>query len=198
MAHPSDPVAAQHTVLILLGSGRHPSHSSALAEAIGEAFEQIGQWRVTAYGEAQAPVADPRYHADPRRHPDPGVRELVALADAADALVWVSPVYHNSYSSHIKTLLDHLANAQVERKVVGLASHGGHRGSQAVDALRIVARGFNAIASPTNVCTRGDDYADLPGGGYRLTSDEIHGRIRRFAAEIDAMTHALAAFRRRD
>ncbi len=69
-----------------------------------------------------------------------------------------SPVYHNSYSGVLKNTLDHLDIPHFRNKAVGLVSHGGDGSTQPVDHLRVVVRGLNGIATPTNVCTRKDDY----------------------------------------
>ncbi len=140
------------------------------------------------------PPADPRFHRNPLDHERADIRELAQLAHSSDAFVWVSPLYHNSYSSHLKTILDHLAIGQFANKVVGLASHGGNRSLQAVDHLRIVARGLNAVTTASQVCTGDGDYSHTE-SGYEVTNTEILARIDRLVGEVSQMTIALTPFR---
>ena len=140
------------------------------------------------------PPADPRFHRNPLDHERPEIRRLAQLAHSSHAFVWVSPLYHNSYSSHLKTILDHLAIAQFANKVVGLAGHGGNRGLQAVDHLRIVARGLNAVTTASQVCTADSDYAETD-SGYEVTNADILQRIDRLVGEVSRMTIALTPLR---
>lgn len=181
-----------HRVLIMPGSVRRPSHSVALAHKIAETFS--APFEPTVLANIVLPPADPRFHRNPLEHELNEVRELAEAAQAADAFVWVSPIYHNSYSSHLKNLLDHLAIHQFSHKVVGLASHGGNRSPQAVDHLRIVARGLNAITTPSNVCTADDDYAPAP-EGFKVTNDDVLDRVTRLVKEISDMTLGLRGMR---
>jgi len=179
-------------VLIMPGSVRRPSHSVALAHKIAEAFS--APFEPVVLNNILFPLADPRFHKNPLEHELDEVRELAEAAQAADAFVWVSPIYHNSYSSHLKNLLDHLAIRQFSHKVVGLASHGSNRSPQAVDHLRIVARGLNAITTPSNVCTADSDYGDVS-EGYEVIKADILERVKRMVAEVSVMTLGLKSMR---
>ena len=96
----------------------------------------VDRWDVA---DSLLPLADPAYHRDPRRHPDPDVRRLVEAADAADAFVVSTPVYHASYSGAVKNVFDHLAIAQTVYKAASVVGHGGRvRSPQAADALRVL------------------------------------------------------------
>lgn len=181
-------------VLIVPGSVRNPSHSVALAHAIkarfGDPFEAV------MLADISFPPADPRFHRNPLDHELPEIRELAQLAQSSDAFIWVSPLYHNSYSSHLKNILDHLAIGQFANKVVGLAGHGGNRSLQATDHLRIVARGLNALTTPSQVCTADTDYSESD-SGYEVTNTEVLDRIDRLVREVSQMTIALTLFRSR-
>ena len=179
-------------VLVIPGSVRDPSHSVALAHAIRARFRD--PFEVVVLEGVSHPQADPRFHRNPFEHELPEIRELAQLAHSSDAFVWVSPLYHNSYSSHLKTILDHLAIGQFANKVVGLASHGGNRSLQATDHLRIVARGLNALTTPSQVCTADADYSESD-SGYEVTNKEVLGRIDRLVREVSEMTIALTSFR---
>jgi azobenzene reductase len=179
-------------VLIMPGSVRRPSHSVALAHKIAQTFS--APFEASVLSNIVLPPADPRFHKNPLEHELDEIRELAEVAQAADAFVWVSPIYHNSYSSHLKTLLDHLAIRQFSNKVVGLASHGGNRSPQAVDHLRIVARGLNAITTPSNVCTADSDYGEAL-EGFEVIDTDVLGRVERLVAEVSVMTLGLRSMR---
>ena len=188
----SKTMADRFRVLIVPGSVRHPSHSVALAHAIKTRFRD--PFEVVMLEDVSSPPADPRFHRNPLNHELPEIRDLAHLAHSSDAFVWVSPLYHNSYSSHLKTILDHLSIGQFANKVVGLASHGGNRSSQAVDHLRIVARGLNAVTTASQVCTADSDYGPTD-SGYELTNGDILDRIDRLVGEVSNMTVALTPSR---
>lgn len=183
-------------VLLISGSLRLPSYTRTLTERVEKVLAEHGagttHWNLR---ETPLPSADPEFHHDPSRHPDKRVRSLVALADSCDAFVLSSPIYHNSYSGVLKNALDHLAIPQFYYKPIGLLSYGGDRSTQAVDHLRIVARGLLGIAIPTNVCTAKQDYCEIDTAGYELVSKEILPRIERFALELMAFAYQLRAIR---
>lgn len=173
------------SVLVLSGSVRAVSYTRTLAELAADALRSRGietmHWNLR---DSPLPVADPEYHHDPAANPDPVVRELVAATDWADACVWASPIHHNSYSGVLKNALDHVAIRNLRYKPVGLLSHGGNRSTQAVDHLRVVARGLMAVAIPTQVCTARQDFGGPGVDGYELLSADIAARLDRFATEL--------------
>ncbi len=172
-------------IFLVSGSIRAESYTRTLTALARLVLEKRGadavHWNLR---EAPLPTANPEFHHDPYANPNRDVQEFVALTEWADACVWSSPIHHNSYSGVLKNALDHLAIRNLRYKPVGLLSHGGNRSSQAVDHLRIVARGLMAVAIPTQVCSAKQDFALSPSGGYELTSSDIAARLDRFAAEI--------------
>lgn len=182
-------------VLIMPGSVRRPSHTVALARKLKATFQH--PFDAILLEDIAAPPADPRFHRNPLDHELPEIQRLAELAQSCDAFIWVSPVYHNSYSSHLKTLLDHLSIRQFKNKVVGLASHGSNRSPQAVDHLRIVARGLNAITPPSQVCTAESDYQVNAHNDYDVVNPDIMSRVIRLVHEVSAMTISLAPLRAR-
>jgi NAD(P)H-dependent FMN reductase len=172
-------------VLLLGGSLHRPSHTSAMLRIMDAELSRRGheptRWDL---GERPVPPPDPQYHRDPLLNPDPEVHRLVLAANAAEAFVLASPNYHNSFSGLLKDALDNLSVAQFNGKAVGLASNGGGMpASQAVDQLRIVARGLGGIAIPTQFITTDADWVEGP-DGYELKSEVIHLRLQRFLDEL--------------
>ncbi len=176
---------ARPDILLLCGSRSRPSYTFSLACAVATALDRGGaRVRLLDLAEAELPLGDAGGKRSGRA--EAAVRELESRVQAADAVVLASPVYHNSYSGLLKLALDLLDPTPFEGKPVGLVSHGNHRSPQAVDHLRIVARGLGAVAIPTQLCTAQADYAAAPAGDgvYPITATEIRERIARFAAEL--------------
>jgi azobenzene reductase len=172
-------------VLLLGGSLARPSHTSALLARLERELASRGaavcRWDLA---ERPLPFADPAYHHRPQEHPSPAVRQLAAAASAADALVLGSPLYHNSYSALLKNALDLLSTTEAAGKPVGLVSHAGRLPStQALDHLRLVARGLHGVAIPTQVATIDADYTTT-GKRLRLSSAAARDRLGRLADEL--------------
>ena len=182
-------------VLVVAGSLRRPSFTRAVCDAAAGALAGAGaavdRWDVA---DPLLPLADPAFHRDPRRHPDPDVRRLVEVADAADAFVVSTPVYHGSYSGAVKNVLDHLGLAQTVYKPASVVGHGGRvRSPQAVDALRSSMRGLMAVVLPTGVVAALGDYDDEG----RVSDPDILSRLDRLAHELVTFTEALRPARHR-
>jgi azobenzene reductase len=173
------------SVLLLGGSLAKPSHTSVLlAELERELAAQgaaVCRWDL---GERTLPFADPVYHRRARSHRCAAVRELASAAGEAQALVLGSPVYHNSYSALLKNALDLLSIAEFAGKPVGLVSHASRTpGSQALDHLRLVARGLHAIAIPTQLTTIDADYTARD-GLLHLSGAKVRERLGLLAREL--------------
>lgn len=184
-------------ILVISGSVSGMSHTRHLAKMVAACLEGAGacptHWDLR---HSPLPIADPDYHDNPAAHPDPRARNLAGLAAAADAFVLASPIYHNSYSGVLKNALDHLTIDHFRQKPVGLISHGGYRSTQAVDHLRIVARGLLGVAIPAQICTAAHDYEpDAAEQGYRIVSSDIVARIDRFGRELVSFARGLRGLR---
>lgn len=179
-------------VLLLSGSLANPSHTRCNVDFIGHLLTQAGvhtdMWDPTYL---PLPLHDPVDHRDPHASPSCAVRELAALAEDADAFVWATPVYHNSYSGVLKNALDNLNIRQFRNKPVALISNGGDRsGVQPCDQLRIVARGLLAVAIPSQVVTVAGDFRLTP-TGYVIVNPEIIERFTRTTLELVTFATAL-------
>lgn len=172
-----------------------PSHTYALTEYVKEMFIKEGNvvthWNLL---EKPLPFHDPNFHNNQLDYPNSIVIEFIQLAIAADAFVFSSPIYHNSYSGVLKNALDHLTMHNLSNKPVGLMSHGGNRSSQAVDHLRIVTRGLLGHAISTQVCTANEDYK-LSAKDYQIISASIKQRIDRFKNELITLAYLFRMLR---
>ena len=184
-------------IVAILGSPRAPSYTRSLAEAVIQALGERGA-RVETLDLRATPLPPmtPELRAKRVEHPDPAAARLFRLADAADAYLLASPVYHNSYSGVLKNALDYLILRDMRDRPVALTSHGG-RSTQALDHLRIAVRGLLGVAIPAQISTAEADFAPQPGddGLYTVTDSDIQARIARQADELLLFAKHLGALR---
>ena len=173
-------------VLILSGSARPVSYTRSLCRAMAAALGARGAaGHLIDLHTTVLPQVDAQARARRAANADPGLAELFRHAEAADAFVMASPVYHNSYTGLLKNALDWLGIRDFRQRPVALMSHG-ERSTQAVDHLRIVVRGVLGVAITAQVCTREGDFAAAPDGDgfYELTDADILARVERVADEL--------------
>lgn len=139
------PLSAAPTVLALSGTTATPSRTLTLVNIVVAVLRahgaEVDVWDLARH---PLPTADPAFHHQPERHPSEVIQLLVHRAQQADAFVWGSPVYHNSYSGVLKNLLDHLEISQFEQNRLGSSAM-----APAIEARRPVT---TCVLSPED-CT---------------------------------------------
>ncbi len=175
-------------VIILVGSGTVKSRSLSLAGNISEVLKSKGlEVELIDLLQLQLPAYNVTTEAN--KSYDPKTQEFLDKSKAADGWVWVTPVYHNSYSSILKNALD-WQHFYFDHKVLGVASHAGpSRSPQAGDQLLLVARAQHFVPIPNRVFTENNDYDD----DKQLVSQEIKDRIETFAVEFKTFIGKLAS-----
>lgn len=166
-------------IMILVGSADANSHSLHLGRAIKNELQFLHQ-EVELINLIESGL--PPYNRTTERQNtyDDATRSFLQKSLEADAFVWVTPIYHNSYSSTLKNALDWHHSAKFPGRAVGLASNGGDRSPQAVDQLMLIARSQHMMTIPTRVCTMEGDYdANLD-----VSDESIKARIKKFAREL--------------
>jgi azobenzene reductase len=177
-------------ILILIGSANKNSHSLHLGQAISSSLQKReANTDLIDLVELGLPSFDRA--VDLSKNYDEKTANFLQKAREVDAFVWVTPVYHNSYSSTIKNALDWL-HFFMDGKVVGLASNGGNRAPVAIDQLMIVARSQHLIISPERVCTQEDDYEKSLGFALQLNLSMIHALGMKKAEAIAYFDHISA------
>lgn len=173
-------------IMIISGSLGKPSHTLATSLFIEKKLQSIG-CDVTLWNleKNPLPLASPEYHSNPIENPDVIVNEFVRKAIEADSFIWCSPLYHNSYSGVLKNALDHLSFNECKDKPIGLISNGGGmRNVQALDHMRIVARGLLGLAIPIQVATCKEDFITIKTGELQLINKAIIARINNFIRQL--------------
>lgn len=175
-------------VLILVGSGDKDSHSLHLGQAIEAGLQAEGAetelFNLVEYGLPLYDRSIERANAY-----DEKTRTFLKKSLEADAFIWVTPVYHNSYSSTLKNALDWHHSTKFPGKVVGLASNGGDRSPQAADHLTLIARSQHLVVITTRVCTTETDYD----GAKNIIDESIKQRIENFCKQLVEFTNKHSA-----
>jgi azobenzene reductase len=174
-------------VMLLIGSGDPTSHSLGLGNAIANELSSLG---VTVELINLVEYGLPLYSRSVERANayDEITRTFLDTSYDADAFVWVTPIYHNSFSSILKNALD-WQHTKFPGKVVGMASHGGDRSTQAMDQLMVVARAQYLVSTRVRVATQEDDYDK----GLQLANPDILSRVRDFSQELQDLTTRIGA-----
>lgn len=170
-------------VLILVGSADTDSHSLHLGQVIKKELESHGaETELINLIEYRLPLYDRRIERENTY--DENTRAFLEKSLSVDAFVWVTPIYHNSFSSTLKNALDWHHSTKFPGRVIGLASNGGNRSPQAVDQLMLVARSQGLVTVPTRVCTDESDYDNR----LEITNPAILDRIKKFSQELADVT----------
>lgn len=169
-------------ILLLVGSGDTKSHTLTLGREVEASLQELGaETELINLIEYGLPLYD--RSVERADEYDDKTRALLNKSYEADAFIWLTPIYHNSFSSVLKNALD-WQHTKFPGKVVGLASNGGDRSPQAVDQLTLVARAQHLVSGRIRVCTDSSDYNE----NYDLADEGIKSRIKDFAAEIVHLT----------
>jgi len=178
-------MSASLRVLLLSGSLSNPSHTGVLLENLANLLREKGAiayvWDLHL---KPLPIPNLVYYRHPLAHESKIVQQLAQSADQADAFVFGTPVYHNSFSGILKNALDHLHADQFRHKPVGLISNGRERSAgQPCDQLRIVAQSLLTTVLPTQIVTSEGDFG-LYQGHYILINPRIEKLLIRMANEL--------------
>ncbi len=183
-------------VLLFSGSLRYPSHTYTNLKYVDGLIRErgAGTYLWDLFSEP-LPMLNPKYHRNPHNNEFEVVRHLARLAELADAFIWGTPVYHNSFSGVLKNALDNLNTQQFRNKPIALISNGGIDSSaEPCDQLRIVACGLLAIAIPTQVVTVDSDFEYFQ-GRFVIVNPLIIDRFVRLAEELIAYSISLRQLR---
>ncbi|MEW2289266.1 NAD(P)H-dependent oxidoreductase [Streptomyces sp. NPDC047841] len=168
-------------LLILSGAASHGSRTHAVAEAVSR--------HVVATG-GRPVLRDLSEHELPLLHTAPQASDALAdlrhQAAEADALVWVTPCYHGSYSGLLKNALDHLREPDLRGKPVGLVAVGTSLTAvQACDHLRSVARALGCVAVPTHAVITG-----MAASADTGSEQDTAARLSRMISEIHVLAES--------
>jgi NAD(P)H-dependent FMN reductase len=183
-------------VLLLCGSLHYPSHTYAILKQIENLLRLSGArtylWDLLS---SPLPITIPRYFGNPHRHKFEVVRRLARLSEFADAFVWGTPVYHNSFSGILKNALDNLNAEQFRNKPIALISNGGVSSNGGpCEQLCVVARSLQAVVLPDQIMTADADF-EYYQGQFVLVNPLHHDRFVRLAQDLITYSISLRQLR---
>ena len=134
-------------ILLLYGSVRDRSYSRLLTEEAARLLRKMG---------AETRIFDPRGLPLPDGAPDdhPKVKELRALAQWAEGMVWTSPERHGAMTSILKAQIDWIplsvgAVRPTQGKTLAVMQvSGGSQSFNAVNQMRVLGRWMRMITIP--------------------------------------------------
>jgi NAD(P)H-dependent FMN reductase/nucleoside-diphosphate-sugar epimerase len=181
----SDARSGGPRTLILAGSHRIGAYSTALAHAVEELLLRQGhEVDLVEIAKLDLPLHNPADHHNPEGSADSRVRDFAARVRAATSFVWITPIYHGSFSSGFKNALDNINIPLMEGKPVAVMAHGGGRfGGSVLDHLRTIVVNLHARVLNVAVATNNSDFAATE-QGLQLTSEVIKERLERVATEM--------------
>jgi len=125
---------------IIIGSTRPGRAGLPIAQWFATMARQHGGFDVTVIdlAELALPLLDEPHHPRLQQYLHDHTKQWSALADAADAFVFVTPEYNYGYPAALKNAIDYL-HQEWQHKPVGFVSYGGvAAGTRAVQQLKQV------------------------------------------------------------
>lgn len=129
-------------ILVINGSPRKTGRTRIAASYIADSYH-------TEYFDLSVQEI-PLFNGEEKQGQLQVIKELKRAVTEADAVILLSPEYHNGMSGVLKNALDFLSNEQFAHKPVGLIAiaGGGKGGINALNNMRTVMRGLYAYAIP--------------------------------------------------
>jgi azobenzene reductase len=183
-------------VLLLCGSLRYPSHTYSSLKHM-EGLLRLSGARTYLWDlfSNPLPVSIPRYFRNPHHNKYEVVQRLARISELADAFVWGTPVYHNSFSGILKNAPDNLNAQQFRNKPIALISNGGvHSNADSCDQLCVVARSLQAVVIPDQVMTADSDFEYFQ-GHFVLVNPLHNDRFVRLAQNLITYSISLRQLR---
>ena len=184
------------TLLGLSGSlAARSTTRAAVADALAGAPDDVAT-DLLSVRDLDLPLYDPDRHG-PGRDVPADARRLCDAVQAADGLIWASPLYHGTISGSFKNALDWLQPLTaadppyLTDKVVGLvATSGGVQGLQAVNTMEFCVRALRGWAVPL-VVTVQRAHTSFDSDGRSLDA-AVSAQLRALGAEVARAARQLA------
>lgn len=161
-------------VFILNGSNRRHATSAKLTAYIGKLLAEMNI-EVAVFDLHGKPL--PFYSPDEDTE-DANVREMLAAAARADAIILATPDYHGSVSGVLKNALDFLGKDQFDSKLVlSVSSAGGAVGTSSLTHLQTIVRNVHGINCPEWISIGAEQRRFGPDG--EPEQDKVKERVKR-------------------
>lgn len=180
---------SQHApkILVLYGSLRARSFSRLAAEESGRILEKMGA-QVRFFNPKGLPLFD---HNESAEHPK--VKELRALVNWSEGMVWSSPEIHGNMSGAMKTLIDWIplstgAVRPTQGKTLAVMQvTGGSQSFNAINNMRVLGRWMRMLTIP-NQSSVAKAYNEFHDDGT-MKASAFRDRIVDVMEELMRFTH---------
>jgi NAD(P)H-dependent FMN reductase len=138
---------------IIIGSTRPGRIGPSVAGWIAERARDHGGFdvQVTDLAELNLPLYDEPNHPRLRQYVNQHTKDWSALADAADAFIFVTPEYNHGFNAALKNAIDYLYH-EWQHKAAGIVSYGGvSAGTRATQMLKQVLTALKIMPVPEAV-----------------------------------------------
>ena len=182
-------------LLIVSGSPKTLAEGSKTYQAclmLKQEAESQFEVELLSLGDTVLPRAEPQWHRNPLADDIPEIVRGVAMQfQQADAVVLASPIYHGSYTSHLKNLIDVFHYDFLRDKNVGLMAigHGGTAVLPAVHLQDVVRTAYGQLCH-TIICIDGVDNFDH--NGKLIESARISARMLNLIYELYPKTKTIS------
>lgn len=119
--------------------------------------------------------------------------ELVEKIKQADALIFSTPNYQGSMSGLLKVAIDHIPEAGLKNKAVGLIAVSGGIGRMSLPTshLRDVVTALEGLAVSTDIACYADDFIRDENGHNLISNEKIADRLQQLVLELKKVTIGL-------
>ncbi|GAD52166.1 NADPH-dependent FMN reductase [Halarchaeum acidiphilum MH1-52-1] len=164
------------------GSRRDGSHTRTAVERVLDACETAGaETDLLALGDVSLPLYHPDREADERGE----AAALIARVEAADGVVFGSPVYHGTISSTLKNFHDYCGYDEYEDTAIGLlAVAGGASYGATLEHMRATIRSVHGNCIPEQLGIANVDGAFDDRGAF--ADESLAERATAFAESLVA------------
>jgi NAD(P)H-dependent FMN reductase len=135
-------------------------------------------------GDNPLPTARPEWHRNPLADDVPEeVREVALKFKDAECVILATPIYHGSYTSHIKNMIDAFNYDFLRGRNVGIITigHGGIAVLPATHLQDVIRTAYGQLCH-TICCFDGVD--DFDQSGKLIESERITNRMRTLIREL--------------
>lgn len=112
--------------------------------------------------------------------------ELVDKINDAQAIIFATPNYQGSMSGLLKVAIDHIPEAGLKDKCVGLIAVSGGLGRMSLPTshLRDVVTALEGLAASADVACYSDDFGQDDAGKSFISSEKVKARVQQLVGEL--------------
>jgi NAD(P)H-dependent FMN reductase len=184
-------------ILIISGSVRTGRRSHDVSVALQKHFQAHGytSTHIIDLATYNLPVLEEQYDENP--HKVKGLDDIQQKLDRADAMIFLSPEYHGSYSGALKNAVDYFSS-EFKRKPIGVVSVGSGRlgGINASTEMQRLVLSLSAYPMPYKLLVSNVQNAFDEKGG--LIDQALSKSMDKFVTEFIWLAEAIMDKKKKD